>query len=258
MGLIGHIATALLSVTFALAPVALSPAALTERPCADSGTTNPTGLVGELFLPVGATPYSRITITRHMLAPGQTMPTVSDMSVMYIVESGELHYPAQDWTGVYLRPSCVPFVAYNMAIADSGHNSSGGTIVISEADQIRVTAGQTLVAEHGLFGPLSNERTTPLVFLEVTMKSPELDPASGLPIVDQTTADRELNREFALRKQECRERLRALARGNTTSYLPVYLESPEPTFDFTTADWIRAGAPEQPRVPQACDGQNAP
>ncbi|MDQ2655483.1 MAG: hypothetical protein M3Z20_20835 [Chloroflexota bacterium] len=202
--------------------------------------------VGDLFLPTGAIPYSTIALTRYTLDPGATLPAELDVPIMYIVESGVLQYPYQAGPGILSSPYCLP---------DDGHISMSGSINLSNDDYVTVNAGQTLVAEHGLVGPLRNGGDVPLVLLEVRLIIPEIDPASGLPIVDPFVAAREQNRDLRLRKEECRARARAIAEGTPVAPLPadpVYIEAPEPTPAFTTSGWASDVTRERRKTPRTC------
>lgn len=177
------------------------------------------------------------------------MPAEIDVPIMYVVESGVLEYPSQTGIGIMQGPpSCIP---------DDGHFSGGGSFTITEDNFVPVSAGMTLIAEHGLAGPLRAGGTMPLVVLEVRVMVPEIDPATGLPIVDPVIAAREQNRDFRLRKEACKARERAIAKGTPVAPLsapPVYVETPEPTPAFTTAGWQSDPNRDRYKIPRICEG----
>jgi hypothetical protein len=199
--------------------------------------------VGDLYLPAGAIPYSTIALTRLTLDPGETLPAELDVPIMYVVESGVLQYPSQAGPGILSSLYCLP---------DDGRISMSGSIKISNDDYVTASAGQTLVAEHGLVGPLRNGGTVPLVLLEVRVIVPEIDPASGLPIVDSVIAAREQNRDLRLRKEACRARTRAAAEGTPVAADPETTAAPEVTPAFTTSGWASNAKPERQKAPRAC------
>lgn len=240
---------ALLAVTFAAASTEQPGAAKSDQPCPAGTSPNPRQSVGDLYLPAGASPYSTILLTRHRLATGETLPAELGVPIMYVVESGVLEYPSQTGVGIMQGPpSCIP---------DDGHFSGGGSFTITEDNFVPVSAGMTMVAEHGLNGPLRAGGTMPLVMLEVRVLVPEIDPASGLPIVDPVIAAREQNRDFRRRKEACKARERAIAKGTPVAPLsapPVYIETPEPTPAFTTAGWQSDSNRDRYKTPRICEG----
>lgn len=245
MHLLRHVLIAVLLAATLVATPAVHTQAVTEPPCPAGTSPAPWQSVGDLLLPTGAIPYSTIALTRLTLAPGETLPAELDVPIMYVVESGVLEYPSQAGPGIISSLYCLP---------DDGRISMSGSITTSDDDFIGVNEGQTLVAEHGLVGPLRNGGTELLVLLEVRVMIPEIDPASGLPIVDSVTAGREQNRDLRLRKEACRERARAAAAGTPVAEAP---ESPEPTPAFTTAGWASDANREPRRTPRACKGASA-
>ena len=232
-----------LTATFAYVAAVQPRAATAEQPCPAGTSPDPRFSVGDLILPTGAIPYSTIALTRYTLAPGEMLPTQLAEPIMYFVESGELQYPSQAGVGIVTRPACLP---------DDGHISMSGSITTTADDYVGVRAGQSLVAEHGLEGPLRNGGDTPLVLLEVRVIVPEIDPASGLPIVDPVTAAREQNRDLRQRKEECRAQKRAIAAGTPAANLPAIMATPEPTPAFTTSGWASDAKPERRTTPRAC------
>jgi hypothetical protein len=247
--LLHHVLIAvLLAATVASAPAGQVHVAATEQACPAGTSPAPWVPVGDLYLPAGAIPYSTIALTRYRLAPGETRPAELDVPIMYVVESGELQYPSQAGVGILGGMlSCIP---------DDGASSFSSSSIITEDGFTSVNAGETMVAEHGLVGPLRNGGDIPLVLLEVRVITPEIDAASGLPIVDPIIAAREQNRAFEIRKQECKARAQAIANGTPVAPLPaspVYIEPPEPTPAFTTSGWASDATREPRKTPRACE-----
>ncbi len=238
---------ALLAATFAAASTGQPGGAAMAQTCPTGTSPNPRQSVGDLYLPTGAIPYSTILLTRYTLAPGETMPAELDVPIMYVVESGVLEYPSQTGVGIMQGPpSCIP---------DDSHFSGGGSFTITEDNFVPVSSGMTMIAEHGLAGPLRAGGPMPLVVLEVRVMVPEIDPASGLPIVDPVIAAREQNRDFRLRKEACKARERAIAKGTPVAPLsapPVYIEAAEPTPAFTTSGWASDVTRERRKTPRTC------
>lgn len=246
MHLLRHVLIAVfLAATLGLTPAALAQPSTVEHPCPTGTSPAPWQSVGDLFLPAGAIPYSTVVLTRLTLDPGETLPAELDVPIMYVVESGVLEYPSQAGPGILWSLYCLP---------DDGRISMSSSITTSDDDFIGVKAGQTLVAEHGLEGPLRNGGTMPLVLLEVRVIVPEIDPATGLPIVDPVIAAREQNRDLRLRKEACRARARAAAAGTPVAAEP---EAPAPPPAFTTAGWASDAQREPRQTPRACKGARA-
>ncbi|MEZ4562907.1 MAG: hypothetical protein R2853_09230 [Thermomicrobiales bacterium] len=247
MSLLRHVIIAVfLAAALVAAPAGQGRAAATGQPCPAGTSLAPWQSVGELLLPTGAIPYSTIALTRLTLAPGETLPAELDAPIMYVVESGVLEYPSQAGAGILGgTSSCIP---------DNGHSSFSSSSIITEDGYTSVNAGETLIAEHGLEGPLRNGSAMPLVLLEVRVIVPEIDPASGLPIVDPMTA-REQNRDLRLRKEACRAQARAAAAGTPVAAGP---DAPEPPPAFTTAGWASDAKRERRKTPRACEHPVAP
>jgi hypothetical protein len=206
--------------------------------------------LGDLYLPTGAIPYSTILLTRYRLDRGETLPAQLGEPIMYVIESGVLEYPSQAGVGIIGGMlSCMP---------DDGRISMSGSSSASQHGYTSANAGETLVAEHGLEGPLRNGGTVPLVLLEVRVLVPEIDPATGLPIVDPMIAAREQYRDLRLHKEECRARKRAIANGTPVARLPADVAAPEATPAFTTAGWTSDVKREGRKVPRTCNGEDAP
>lgn len=233
-----------LVISFATASIELTGAAETDPECPPGTSPNPWISVGDLYLPAGANPYSTIALTRLRLAPGEMRPAELDVPIMYVVESGVLEYPSQTGVGIMQGPPrCSP---------DDGHFSGGGSFTTTRDNFVPISAGMTLVAEHGLEGPLRAGGATPLVVLEVRVLVPEIDQTSGLPIVDPLIAAREQSRELRLRKEQCRARRRAIAAGTPAASLPPISATPEPTPAFSTAGWASETSPARERAPWTC------
>lgn len=171
---------------------------------------------------------------------------------MYIVESGELHYPLQSPAAVNLGPSCIPDADPTASLPAENIVSSSSSISVNPDNQLVVTAGQTLVAEHGLVGPLRNEGTVPLVVVQIIVRAPKIDPVSDLPIVDSITAHREWDRIFQIRRQACKERRRAIAKGTQIAPLPAATATPEPTPAISTEGWASDSRRERSTMPRIC------
>ncbi len=236
-----------LTAVFLIAAFAAAPGgqvrATTEQACPEGTSPAPHMSVGDLYLPAGAIPYSTIALTRLTLDPGETLPAELDVPIMYVVESGVLEYPLQAGVSILSSQYCLP---------DDGVISMSGSSTITGDGYATVDAGDTLVAEHGLVGPLRPGGSTPLVVLEVRVLIPEIDPATGLPIVDPMIAAREQNRDRRLRQEECRERARAAAAGTPVAAEPETTVTPEPTPAFTTSGWSSDVKPERLKTPRVC------
>jgi hypothetical protein len=244
MHLLRHVLTAVfLAATLSPTPAMQARAATTDQECPAGTSPAPWVPIGDLFLPDGAPPYATIALTRLRLAPGETLPAELDVPIMYVVESGELQYPLQAGIGI--------LGGTLTCISDDGHSSFSSSSIITEDGFTNVHAGETLIAEHGLEGPLRNAGQAPLVMLRVSVIIPEIDPASGLPIVDPVVAAREQNRDLRLRKEACRARARAAAEGT-----PVAAESEalaEATPAFTTSGWASDVKHEHRKTPRVCE-----
>lgn len=242
----GHvIVAAVMAAALAGASAVLPRATAAEQTCPAGSSPDPRFSVGELYLPAGAPPYSTIVLTRYRLAPGETLPAELDVPIMYVVESGELQYPSQAGAGILGRSACLP---------DDGHFGPQEFTTNTTRDGFTsVNAGETVVAEHGLEGPLRNGGDLPLVMLEVRVIVPEIDPASGLPIVDPVIAAREENREFRLRKEKCKAQAQAAAKGTPVAIDRQPAAAPAATPAFTTAGWGSDVKREPHKTPRACD-----
>src|SRR5215207_9162107 len=80
-----------------------------------------------------------------------------------------------------------------------------------------VSQGEALVSEDVPTGPLKNGGGSPLVMLQMMLVLPQIDPATGLPIVDPATAGRLAARERERQKNACKAGAASLAGDEATS-----------------------------------------
>lgn len=75
-------------------------------------------------------------------------------------------------------------------VSPSGEFSSGGTISVDNEGWMHIDAGTTLISEEIPIELIGNAGNNPLELLQVTLRFPEIDPATGQPIGDQLVTDR--------------------------------------------------------------------
>jgi hypothetical protein len=235
---------------------------LTERlaQLADAATatqdTCPPGLVpadtislGELVLSNGATPYTMVTLTRLTLQAGESLDTNATNPEVYYVESGVLKYPFQ--------PRQLSIMAAAPCTPATGPLTAGGTITVDAHGMIIVSQGQALILEAGATGPITNGGTAPLMLLQMAAIAPQLDPVSGLPIVDPAIVAREQSNAFEERKETCKaqkktgKRRDGLGTPVTNAQPDQDLRAPLATPAVSTTGWASDARQTQP-VPRAC------
>jgi hypothetical protein len=226
-----------------------APTALAQDACPPG--TDPAGTVslGQMVLSQGAPPYATVMLTRITLQPGESLDPISTHPTIFYVESGVLQYPFQPWLSIMAAPACVP---------EDGPFTMGGTTTVDAGGMVTVSQGQALIAESGVTGPIANGGATPLVILEMTVIAPELDPVSGLPIVDPATAGRERAKAFEERKQACKAETRQAKRRSamgtpaTDSRPDESLTGPIATPAVATSGWATDVRHEPRTIPRAC------
>lgn len=201
---------------------------------------------GDLYLPEGAPPYTKIFYDRRIVPPGGSLTFILPGPVLYYVVSGILKYDSQAGVAIQHASPCMP---------DSGHYSSfEGSTEVDEENRILVTEGQTVVAVHGITGPISNGGSEPLVLLRVGVIIPDIDPVSGLPLADPTDVGMEYQRSWNQRAQECKEaRERAELGTPTPDDILAQLTEPVATPAVSTAEWSGNDKPQRRTIPRACE-----
>lgn len=172
----------------------------------------PFAQLAEVPLPADVLPYSKISLARIIVQPGETLDDTPAGFTAYYVESGALKYRA-DRPGFAIMdaPACE---------SPDGHYSGGGSFAIDDEGMALVTQGQALVSDAVPTGPIANGGGEPLAMLQMAFIPPMIDPASGRPIPDAMILARETARQRAQRKAACRATASPTA-GNEVSTTPT-------------------------------------
>jgi hypothetical protein len=200
--------------------------------------------LADVLLDKGAPPYATMALSRIVLGPGETLDVAPAGYTAYFVESGILTYGGQPGFEIRWTPKCT---------SPDGHFSGGGTTQIDNEGMISVNQGEALVSDVVPTGPIKNGGSSPLVVLQLTLVLPEIDPESGLPIVDPVAVGRIASREFEQRKQACKDAVRSAAAGTPVGDVLVEarIESLA-TPAVSTAGWETDVRERPPKIPKAC------
>jgi hypothetical protein len=201
--------------------------------------------LADVLLDKGAPPYATMALSRIVLGPGETLDVTPAGYTAYYVESGVLKYEFQPGFEISWTPKCT---------SPDGHHFSGAGVTSIDANGMgSVSQGETIVADVVPIGPIKNDGTSPLVVLQMALVPPEIDPATGLPIVDPFTAGRIASREFEQRKQACKAALRSAAAGTPAGDVlaEARIESLA-TPAVSTAGWESDVRERPPKIPRAC------
>lgn len=241
VGSLGIVAGTLSSPANALSATATAPE---DGLCPAGEHPAPIASMGELYLLSGALPYTMVSLDRLVVDPGDAVPELPGRPAMYFVQSGILEYETQPWTAIMAGAPCIP---------DDGPMSMEGSTSTGRDGFTSVSPGQALVADRGLTGTLRNGSSELLVILRVLIVAPDIDPASGLPIVDPMTAAREQNRAREIRKQACKDLKRQAALTGTPvdpTQPPFADVAATPT--FSTAGWSTDAEGKRETTPRNC------
>jgi hypothetical protein len=188
--------------------------------------------LADILLDQGAPPYARMILSRITLMPGESLDFTPSGYTTYYVESGRLEYASRAGLAITSSHQCMN---------PDGRYSGGGSFHVDADGLATISQGEALISDVIPIGPLRNSGAAPLVMLQMTLLAPEIDPATGLPIVDPGAAARLAARVREQHKEACRA-----AKLGT----PVATAVPPPP--FSTADWD-SDAPERvPKLPKAC------
>ena len=210
-----------------------TPSVAAQDSCPPGQTPLEIASLSDVLLTNGAPPMARMTLSRITLAPGESLDVTPAGFTAYYVESGILKFAFQPGFGISWSPACT---------SPNGRYAGGGGSMDLDAEGLAaVTQGEALVSEDVPTGPLHNGGTSPLVMLQMTLVPPQIDTASGLPIVDPATAGRLAARERERQRDACKAGATSLA-GSEAMSTPV----------VSTAGWEGDGREHEPRLPKAC------
>jgi hypothetical protein len=173
-----------------------------------------------------------MALSRITLAPGESLDITPAGFTAYYMESGTLKYASQPGFKVSWVPKCT---------SPHGRYAGGDVIDIDAEGLTSVNQGEALVSEDVPTGPLQNGGGSPLVMLQMTLVLPQIDPVTGLPMVDPATAGRLAARERERQRDACKAGATSLAGGEAISTPAV-----------STAGWEGDGRAHEPRIPKAC------
>jgi hypothetical protein len=188
--------------------------------------------LSDVLLTSGAPPMARMTLSRITLGPGESLDVTPAGFTAYYVEAGILKFAFQPGFGISWAPACT---------SPNGQYSGGGSMHLDAEGLASVTQGEALVSEDVPTGPLQNGGGSPLVMLQMTLVLPQIDPVTGLPMVDPATAGRLAARERERQRDACKAGATSLAGGEAISTPAV-----------STAGWEGDGRAHEPRIPKAC------
>lgn len=236
----------LILLAFMLSADPFRPAdALSHDSCPPGQSPRTVASLGDVLLDKGAPPFTRMVLSRIVLAPGETLDWAPTGYTAYYVESGVLQYTFQPGLAISWTPLCT---------SPDGRSSGSGDFHIDDEGMATLNQGQTLIADLVPIGPIANGGIAPLVMLQMTLVLPEIDPATGLPIVDPVAAGRLAARERKVRKQQCRAEARQSA-----STTPIAAAGPTTAAEdwpatpaVSTAGWEVDSRNRESRAPKAC------
>jgi hypothetical protein len=201
--------------------------------------------LADVTLRQGASPYSRMTLARVTVAPGEALDVIPSGYTAYFVESGVLEYQSQPWLSITQGLACAP--------RDGHYAATGGSFSIDDDNVLSVGPGQALILEDVPASAIANGGSEPLVVLQMTLIPPEIDPVSGLPVVDPIMVGREAFWAREEQKQACRDAARAETLGTPVDWEGLAVSPATPA--VSTAGWETDGDEREPRVPKACRGK---
>ena len=209
-----------------------TPSVAAQDSCPPGQTPLEIASLSDVLLTNGAPPFAKMALSRITLAPGESLDITPAGFTAYYVESGILKYASQPGFKVSWVPKCT---------SPHGSYAGGGVIDIDAEGLTSVNQGEALVSEDVATGPLHNGGGSPLVMLQMTLIQPQIDPATGLPIVDPATAGRLAARERERQKNACKAGATSLAGSEAISTPAV-----------STAGWEGDDREHDPRIPKAC------
>jgi hypothetical protein len=200
--------------------------------------------LADVLLDKGAPPYATMALSRIVLGPGETLDVTPAGYTAYYVESGNLKYAFQPGFEIRWTPKCS---------SPDGHFSGGGITQIDDEGMMSVNQGESLDSDVVPTGPITNGGSAPLVMLQMTLVLPEIDPATGLPIVDPFTAGRIASREFEQIKQACKVAASLAAAGTPAAAVMAKARIEAlATPAVSTAGWESDARDRSPKIPKAC------
>jgi hypothetical protein len=210
-----------------------TPRVAAQDSCPPGQTPLEIASLSDVLLTNGAPPMARMALSRITLAPGESLAVTPAGFTAYYVESGTLKFAFQPGFDISWAPKCTS--------PNGRFSGGGGSLQIDAEGLASVSQGEALVSEDVPTGPLHNGGGSPLVMLQMTLVLPQIDPASGLPIVDGATAGRLATRERERQKNACKAGAPSLA-GSEAMTTPA----------VSTAGWEGDGREHEPRIPKAC------
>jgi len=209
-----------------------APSVAAQDSCPPGQTPLEIASLSEVLLTSGAPTMAKMVLSRITLGPGESLAVTPAGFTAYYVESGILKFSFQPGFGISWAPACT---------YPNGRYSGGGSMDLDAEGLASVTQGEALVSEDVPTGPLQNGGGSPLMMLQMTLVLPQIDPASGLPILDPATAGRLAARERERQRDACKAGATSLAGGEAISTPAV-----------STAGWEGDGRDHEPRIPKAC------
>lgn len=163
--------------------------------CPKGETPAPIVPLATVYLPADLPAGSAVVVVRETIPPGEEISFPGALTTAYIVVSGVLEFQPPLHGGFHQEhPTlCQP--------KDGVYSDSGGVEGPNDDGWEQVKAGTTLVADEVVLQGIRNAGSEPLELILVTVRVPDIDPATGQPIGLQRS-DNEKNE----RRQERRER----------------------------------------------------
>jgi hypothetical protein len=208
------------------------PGASAQTPCPLGQAPLQNVALAELLLPSNPPPGAKIALSQITLAPGESLDPAASPYTAYHILSGVLQFRFQPWTTIMRAPKCA---------TGDGFLASGGVTTVDANGMASVAPGESLVTEDIRIGAVTNGSSQPLVMLVMTLVPAQIDPTTGLPIVDPGTAGRASAKAFEQQKQACKAGISASPEAEQTA-APA----------MSTAGWEVESGRETGRVPRAC------
>jgi hypothetical protein len=209
-----------------------TPSVAAQDSCPPGQTPLEIASLSDVLLTNGAPPMARMTLSRITLEPGESLDVTPAGFTAYYVESGILKFSFQPGFSISWAPACT---------SPNGRYSGGGGMHLDAEGMASVSHGEALISEDVPTGPLENGGKSPLVMLQMTLVLPQIDPATGLPILDGGTAGRLAARERQRQRDACKAGATSMAGGEAISTPAV-----------STAGWEGDSRDHETRIPKAC------
>ena len=163
----------------------LVPSSLAATPPCPEGST-PIALVNlaSFGLPSEVPDGVTVVLARITLDPGEIIQPESRVYIAYFVESGMLKFKmSRRVGGFHLEnpPQCV---------SATGEISAGGIRSVDDQGWMHIDAGTALIVEEVPIEQIGNAGNEPLELLQVILRFPEIDPATGQPVGDELVTSR--------------------------------------------------------------------